>query len=1547
MVNADARKEFIREMMIDSLSKSNKYSKDEIIKQLQRFFAFKLRKEHSEELVDEYNAEIAYLEEKIENLITQNGIDDENDKKAFKEKLPEYKKLEEIKTKLKNVKLSAVEEVQYDDLKTFFELIAGYDDKTAKECHESAYECFVEQYKKAKNLIDKELAKYNVIIAKYLELIDKRQYNKNEELKKYTEYIASKIKSMKSKMLFDDYIDDKTEDQDKFLTDWTAPVPKNFNFGDKEHEFLNKLKIDSKYLTKFTPEQISTLKQDQVAQVITEKSIKYLSKDALKALGPKINAIEIEALKQIDDEVILQNLNADKKKQLIATNPEKYLKLFKTADLNKGDAFAITDTTDVATIKSFLERSTRPLTNDEVSHILLKDNNLDEVVWNILADPKRVPDSVLTKINFLDCKKDKVTKFVQQLGVRVFKLNVDFENPYKSAVMLADADAKIADATAERDLAQAVSVTAKQAKDKAQDKFNQANISYNIAENDNNLKIAAIEGLLQTRRKVDANLYQLQTEAKTTLDTKLSIKHNAEAELKEANRKLTLANNIFNRAKTKLTQVTNDKNILVTGAPVRINILFNLIRNGIRLSEEQYRLFPQDVLNALMDHLYEGGRITVELLNPPIAGGSCLYIGGAVDKIVITDYATRRKIPIQFFVDLKSSINKIEKENLVKLTEQLLQETKDSTVEIYNYNLTPIISNISDKHIINIIAKDDRYKSKLTDNQTFIVDISDKNEKTKAEILQSIQSIGKMIIPSILLYNLIHVTKHVPVEATNDTTYKLHEVLQKVLTSLLVTQKVQQVQQINKKQANNVSQDMSHKVFDTLNNVSILTTIISKLIAHTQSSSHSNNTSSQAVQTISYDARMIDSIRNSLLSTLATSKLQNMVSSSSTGSTGSTRNITNNALPTASVQPIDKTVIDNIFEVILANKIIQLTEPSTDAIRNAVRATTIQNTQTPDINSDIVNSILTTIVSNNAILNLHQSDQLPNAQPPEVQEQNHMNNNSKMTSQLAQVVKTIVIMYHIIQSVSDKSKEETRMIFSKLNDFMPIIANALTTLYNKTGQREPISGGAPPPIPVKKPSTEAPKDKREEKTLANKEDIDYDKILTDLENWTEKLKSVDEINTKLTKVNTEYIEKYNEIKKPDQLETKIQDFGIISPPNPSTSVDLTRFRTEVHNTDLNVKLNEISEAIVKFEDTISSKHIETLLNKVDEYKKIHTDIKSHIESKKHFIPLLTSDELQELKEKLREYLKHIELFINGINEIKNAISETEIKAIKTLVKSISDKLSDNNSFSTNKSNLAELKSKLTKLENGRSVKTDKFNNATTNVSNIKKTATEINTILIKVFEIAKKKSRNPMQKAMDGNSLDDKLTTESVYNSIWNNYLDDLKDNSKLLEKSQDKFYKAFRNKNLDPEDALQLSSDDKILFCIIIFIIRQIALAITEVMIDYGYVNILHNALISYGGFYTLIILIIIIVINFDDYKLRIMFNYFNMHINPSGVIGHIFVVIGLMVLMYFIIYNIDKNVKNQKAAITEIEKMRLIYKLELITIFIFVLVSAITIIS
>ncbi len=1533
MVNADARKEFIREMMIDSLSKSNKYSKDEILKQLHRFFEFKLRKEHSEELVDEYNAEIAYLEEKIEDLIAQNGIVDENDKKAFKEKLPEHKKLEEIKKKLKNVKLSAIEEVQYDDLRTFFELIAGYDEKTAKECHESAYECFVEQYKKAKNLIDKELAKYNVIIAKYLELIDNRQYNKNEELKKYTEYIAAKIKSMKSKMLFDEYIDDKAGDQDKVLTDWTAPVPKNFNFGDREQEFIDNLNNDPKRLTKFTPEQISTLKEDQVDKVITENSIKYLSKDALKALGPKINAIKIEALKQIDDEVILQNLNADKKKELIATNPDKYLKLFKTADLNKGDAFAITDTTDVATIKSFLERSTRPLTDTEVSHILLKDNDFDEVVWNILADPKRLPDSVLTKINFVDCKKDKVTKFVQQLGVRVFKLNVDFNNPEKNAdnaAKLATAEDEVRKAEADHDAAQAKLADAQAKLADAQAKL--ADAQNNKIQTENNVRAAITNG-----QKIAAQGFH--TKALALFNNISKIKDNAQEEYNKATATLTVVQD-------KLNQVTAERDALNAGANIPINILFNLIRNGIRLSEEQYRLFPADVLNVLMFHLYQLNADNVELINAPIAGGNGIYIGGADDKIVITNYDTDRKIPIQFFVDLKSSINKIKKETLVKLTEQLLEETKNSTKEIYSYNLTPILSNISDKDIISIIAKDDRYKSKLTDNQTFIVDISAKNEETKAEILQSIQSIGKMIIPSILLYNLIHVTKHVPVEATNDTTYKLHEVLQKVLTSLLVTQKVQQVQQINKKQENNL--DTSHKVFDTLNHVSILTTVISKLIAHIQSPSHSNNTSSQGIQTISYDASMIDSIRNSLLSTLATSKLQNMVSTSSTSTTSLSRNVPNNAPPTASVQPIDKTIIDNIFEVILANKIMQLTEPSTNDVQNAVIAVTPPYTQAPDINSDIVNSIITTIVSNNAILNLHQSDQLPNAQPREIQEQNHMNDNSEMTSQLAQVVKTIVIMYHIIQSVSDKSKEETRMIFSKLNDFMPIIANALTTLYNKTQQIQIGYAGGAPPIPMKKPSTEAPKDKREEKTLANKEEIDYDKILTDLENWEEKLKSVDNIKSKLEEVSNLIITNYKKIQKPDELETTINAYGNLPVPTTNNNTELESFRKSVTDNGLNAKLTEILDNIATFEQNLSSKTIENLINIVGEYKKFHTDIKSYVESKKHFTPLLTSDELQDLKEKLREYLKHIETFINNINQIKNNINETEIKAIKTLVKSISDKLSDYKNFSNNKSNLTELKLKLNKVENSHTTIDTKYSDINTKFDNeFKKTATEINTILMKVYEIAKKKSRNPMQKAVDGNSLDDKLTTESAYNSIWNNYLDDLKDNSKLLEKTQDKFYKAFRNKNLDPEDALKLSSDDKILFCIIIFIIRQIALAITELMIDYGYVNILHNALIAYGAFYTLIILIIIIVINFDDYKLRIMFNYFNMHINPSGVIGHIFMVVGLMILMYFIIYNIDKNVKNQKTAITEIEKMRLVYKLELMTIFIFVLVSAITIVS
>ena len=64
-------------------------------------------------------------------------------------------------------------------------------------------------------------------------------------------------------------------------------------------------------------------------------------------------------------------------------------------------------------------------------------------------------------------------------------------------------------------------------------------------------------------------------------------------------------------------------------------------------------------------------------------------------------------------------------------------------------------------------------------------------------------------------------------------------------------------------------------------------------------------------------------------------------------------------------------------------------------------------------------------------------------------------------------------------------------------------------------------------------------------------------------------------------------------------------------------------------------------------------------------------------------------------------------------------------------------------------------------------------------------------------------------------------------------------------------------------------------------------------------------------------------------------------MHINSTGIFGHIFMVVGLILILYYLSQIIDPLMSNNKTVITEVEKLRLIYKLELMTIAVFIFVA------
>ena len=231
-----------------------------------------------------------------------------------------------------------------------------------------------------------------------------------------------------------------------------------------------------------------------------------------------------------------------------------------------------------------------------------------------------------------------------------------------------------------------------------------------------------------------------------------------------------------------------------------------------------------------------------------------------------------------------------------------------------------------------------------------------------------------------------------------------------------------------------------------------------------------------------------------------------------------------------------------------------------------------------------------------------------------------------------------------------------------------------------------------------------------------------------------------------------------------------------------------------------------------------------------------------------------------------------------------------------------------------------------------------------NINEITNSKNEILRIFDKYLKLANRKIKPAMMRTigfLGENDESNSRISDSKFNRIWDKYLDDVNNDEKLIEQSQDKFYSSIKSNNLDPSDVLKPSRDDKIFFVIITFIVRQICLAIIETCIDKGLINSLYFALIFYLVAYTIVIILIVLLVNIDDYKLRIIFNFFNMHINPMGILSHIFMMIGFTMIMYLLVYYMNKDIhKLDRKNLSELEKINIVYKLELMTISVFTFV-------
>ena len=424
-------------------------------------------------------------------------------------------------------------------------------------------------------------------------------------------------------------------------------------------------------------------------------------------------------------------------------------------------------------------------------------------------------------------------------------------------------------------------------------------------------------------------------------------------------------------------------------------------------------------------------------------------------------------------------------------------------------------------------------------------------------------------------------------------------------------------------------------------------------------------------------------------------------------------------------------------------------------------------------------------------------------------------------------------------------------------------------------------------------------------------------------------------------INTEMIEKWKNAL--DDIDDEFFD------------IDQLKIEGKIEGTDENPDEYETEyETLVK---TIMQRKIEKYVSTAGKYDTVLNDIKPHLNNLVKNYTILKSD-----KETIIRHIKSLKKHIENIAQAKEKldvikktidISVTELKQIQKNI--------ENAKTSTSKGKREELENDKTtkhnKFKNKINDLIDDFNNTVKQDKTEKPTNGTVQSPPVETVTTSKggePTDNKPTKIVKDlitsletilkrgkssGNNGDD----NNKYSEIWKTYVKDINDEDKQISEVRDRFYKSFKSNNIDPSVALKLTNDDRIIFIITIFIYRQIALAITEKLIHNGYITSLSSTMITYCISYIILLVLTLILVNFDEYKFRIIFNHFNMHNSSFSLHYHILIKIGLIVMLYTLAYHMNPEMVEVKDKLNEIEKMNLSYKLEILTISVFTLVAII----
>jgi len=196
---------------------------------------------------------------------------------------------------------------------------------------------------------------------------------------------------------------------------------------------------------------------------------------------------------------------------------------------------------------------------------------------------------------------------------------------------------------------------------------------------------------------------------------------------------------------------------------------------------------------------------------------------------------------------------------------------------------------------------------------------------------------------------------------------------------------------------------------------------------------------------------------------------------------------------------------------------------------------------------------------------------------------------------------------------------------------------------------------------------------------------------------------------------------------------------------------------------------------------------------------------------------------------------------------------------------------------------------------------------------------------------------NTERKLVSKNFIDKK--GDNLFDKLLKTYDNDINNKNIPLQIANDIFYKKVQANNLDPSQELEIILTDKIVFIAVVYILRLITTYLTHYMIDTDRTTTLSSCLYIYIIWYLILFTITVFIINFDTFYLRIFVNYLNLHINTTGILTHVLLMISFIYIVYLLIININ-GYERKKTRLSDPEKIKIKYKLDLLTMIIFVFI-------